>query len=123
MGVVHHANYLHYMEDGRTRFLEELGLSYAELERTGCGLPVRRAQLRFLRGAGYDEELVVTTTVAGMRAASVTFGYVIRGADGERVATGEIELACVDLASERKPRPLPGELVELLRPWVAAGEA
>lgn len=116
MGVVHHANYLSYMEEGRTRLMAELGCSYAELEASGVGLPVRRAELRYWSPAHYDEELLVLTTVQGMRAASVTFEYLIQHAEqGTRVATGVIELACVDLASDaRKPMALPDQLRELL---------
>ena len=125
MGVVHHANYLHYMEDGRTRFMESLGLAYATLEARGFGLPVRRAQLRYLIGARYDDELCVHTTVAGMRAASVAFRYLItRGTDPEeRLATGEVELACVDLRSpERKPVALPKDVRALFAPRIAPSD-
>ena len=115
MAVVHHANYLHYMEDGRTRLMEALGCSYAELEAEGFGLPVRRAQLRFWSGARYDEELVVLTHVKGLRAASITFRYEIVRGDGSRVATGEVELACVELnTAERKPVPLPEGMAAML---------
>lgn len=121
MGVVHHANYLLYMEEARTRFLESVGASYAELERRGIGLPVRRTELRFHSGARYDEELTVLTRVGRLRAASVTFEYEIRrGARGELVAGGWIELACVGLDSaERKPRPLPDDLRAILEPLVS----
>ncbi len=115
MGVVHHANYLSYMEDGRTRLMADLGCSYAELERDGFGLPVRRAELRYWAAAHYDEVLVVRTSVKGMRAASVTFEYEIHNEAGTRIATGVIELACVNLKTEeRKPVALPAELRSLL---------
>ena len=34
MGVVYHANYLVWFEIGRTKFIEQLGFKYAEMERT-----------------------------------------------------------------------------------------
>lgn len=118
MGVVHHANYLAYFEEGRTRMMADLGCSYAELERQGVGLPVRRVELRYRNPAHYEEELVVRTRVSAMRAASVTFEYeLVRPADGTLVATGLTELACVDLvASPRKVLALPESLRELLGP-------
>ena len=115
MGVVHHANYLSYMEDGRTRLMAEKGCSYAELERQGFGLPVRRAELRYWAPAYYDEELLVMTSVRGMRSASVTFEYEIQNAAGKRLATGVVELACVSLNSDqRKPISLPEHLRSVL---------
>ena len=118
MGVVHHANYLSYMEDGRTRFMADSGCSYAELESTGIGLPVRRAELRYWTPAFYDEELVVLTSIKQMRSASITFDYVIRSVlRDERVATGFVELACIDLRSpDRKIVALPERLRELYEP-------
>jgi acyl-CoA thioester hydrolase len=118
MGVVHHANYLAYLEEGRTRMMAELGCSYAALERSGVGLPVRRAELRYRNPAHYEEELVVRTRVVGMRSASVTFEYeLVRPADGVLIATGMTELACIDLAAQpRKVVPLPEELRALLEP-------
>ena len=43
MGVVHHANYVLYFEDARTRLLEELGYPYEQLEREGFMSPVFRS--------------------------------------------------------------------------------
>src|SRR5262245_39668532 len=73
MGVVYHANYLVYLEDGRTRLMESLGCSYAELERTGWALVVRKAELRYRASARYDEELAIRTAVARVGGASVLF--------------------------------------------------
>jgi len=116
MGVVHHANYLLYLEESRTRLMAERGCSYAELERRGIGLPVRRCELRFRAPALYEEELVVRTTVGRTRAASVTFeSEVVRASDGQRIAEGMIELACIDLANRaRGPIPLPRDLLTAL---------
>jgi acyl-CoA thioester hydrolase len=118
MGVVHHANYLAYLEEGRTKMMAALGCSYAELERSGIGLPVRRVELRYRNPAHYEELLIVRTRVTGMRAASVTFEYEIeRPADGVLIATGLTELACIGLdAQPRKVLPLPEELRRLLAP-------
>jgi acyl-CoA thioester hydrolase len=116
MAVVHHANYLLYLEESRTRLMAERGCSYAELERAGVGLPVRRVELRYRAPARYDEELVVRTHVGKVGAASITFvSEIARERDGERLASGSVELACIDLRNrERGPVPLPPELRALL---------
>jgi acyl-CoA thioester hydrolase len=118
MGVVYHANYLAYMEEGRTRAMEALGAPYAEWERAGVGLVVRKASLRYRTGARYAEELAVLTRVERLRAASVEFAYRIeRAQDGVVVCEGSTELACVDLTNEaRPPRMLPAALRQRLGP-------
>ena len=109
MGVVYHANYLAYMEEGRTRLMHSRGCSYAELERSGFGLAVRRASMRFRAPAVYDEELLVRTQVDRVRGASVNFTYtILRASDGTLLCEGETELACIDLRSpDRRPCMLP----------------
>jgi acyl-CoA thioester hydrolase len=95
--------------------MESLGCSYAALERGGLGLPVRKAALRFRRAARYDEELSVRTRVEHVGGASVSFRYEVRSGEGELVAEGTTELACVELANPaRAPRFLPEDLRALL---------
>ncbi len=117
MGVVHHANYLAYFEEGRTRMMDDLGCSYGGLEQRGIGLPVRRLDLRYRAPAYYEDDLVVETRVQALRAASVTFAYAItRRRDGELIVTGAVELACTTLGAERQVVPLPDELRAVLEP-------
>ena len=120
MGVVHHANYLAYLEEGRTSMMADAGASYGELEKGGIGLPVRRVEIRYRASARYEERLRVETRVLDLRAASVRFGYrVSRAEDGLLLVTAETELACVDLRSpERKVVPLPETLRAVLESWV-----
>lgn len=104
MGVVYHANYLVYFEEGRTRRMESLGLPYAELERRGFGLVVRKATLRFRSPARYAEQLTVRTRIERVRGASVSFEYqIVRPSDGVLLAEGSTELACVDLNQDARP--------------------
>ena len=116
MGVVHHANYLLYMEEARTMWMAELGCPYGELEQRGIGLPVRRTEMRYRSAARYEDELEVEVAIGRLGGASVDFVYTIRRvADGEVCITGHVDLACVELtAHPRKPRMLPPELREML---------
>ena len=113
MGIVHHANYLMYLEESRTSLMRDRGCSYAELERQGWALPVRKVRMRYRAPAYYEEELVVRTRVGRVGNASITFeSDVIRLADGVTIASGEVELACVRKdAAVRRPLPLPPELL------------
>jgi len=112
MGVVYHANYLVYMEEGRTRMMAARGLPYHELERQGWALVVRKAELRYRAAARYGDEILVRTWVERVGGASIRFRYELeRAGAGELLATGTTELACVDLGTEgRPPTMLPEEL-------------
>lgn len=116
MGVVHHANYLLYFEEGRTRMMRDLGVPYSELEKEGWALPVRKAEMRFRQSARYDDELIVRTRVGRVGAASVEFLYeVIDAGNGQLLASGSTELACVDMRTpERRVAMLPESLKRLM---------
>lgn len=121
MGVVYHANYLVYFEEGRTRLMESLGLPYAELERRGYGLVVRKAALRYRAPARYAELLTVRTWVERLGGASVSFAYeVLRASDRQKLAEGSTELACVDLSRPERPVCM---LPDELRARIAPGQA
>src|SRR4029079_165003 len=64
MGLLHHANYLVYFEQGRTELLRERGYSYRDLEDSGCLLVITKAQVRYRRAIRYDDVITLRTTVA-----------------------------------------------------------
>jgi len=114
MGVVHHASFILYLEEARTRFMEERGQSYAALEQAGIGLPVRSLSISYRSAARFGEELDVFVRVERLTKASVTFGYeILCNADERVVATAEVELACAKLAPGKLTvSPLPESLRE-----------
>lgn len=114
MGVAHHSHYLVWFEIGRTEWMRDLGVPYAEIEeREGAYLPVVEAGAAYHRSARYDDRLVVTTRVAWVRRVQMRLEYqVAREEDGALLATGHTVHACVDRAG--RLRRLPERLVERL---------
>ena len=119
MGVVYYANYLRYFEAGRSEYIRHKGPSYLEIEQRGFRLPVIEARVRYLAPAGYDDLIVVETTVAEVRRASLRFTYrVLKKGAPSPLCEGETVHACINEAG--KPTRLPKDLVELLQPAAAA---
>jgi len=109
MGIVHHANYLTYLEAGRVDWLHRRGISYEIWTKRGIHLPVVEARLRYRKAARFDEILEIATTCLDLTRVTVKFGYVItRIADCSRICEGETLLACVgaDLAPKRFPEDI-----------------
>jgi acyl-CoA thioester hydrolase len=109
MGLLHHANYLVYFEQGRTELLRTLGLSYRDLEDQGCLLVVMKCEVRYRRPARYDDLLTLRTTVVKTTAVRIDHRYELLG-DGALLAEGTSTLACVD--REGRPQVLPEVLRE-----------
>lgn len=110
MGVVHHSAYLAWMEVARTDFLRERGLPYRELEARGFRMPVLAVEVRYLRPALYDDEILVKAHLADAGAVRFTFEYeVLRASDGLLLAHGRTEHAATDHAG--RPKRLPKDLM------------
>ena len=109
MGVVYHANYLAYFEQGRTELLRSLGRAYREVEEEGLRLVVADAGLKFHRPAGYDDLLRVRTRLASISGVRMRFEYEVdRPLDGVLVASGHTTLASTD--AQGRPTRLPEDL-------------
>ena len=85
-GIVYHANYLRFMERGRTNYLRLLGADQralfeeAEQEALGFAFVVRSMQIEFLKAARMDDVLEVITMPQEVRGASVTLDQrIMRG--------------------------------------------
>src|SRR5260370_27209283 len=63
MGLLHHANYLVYFEQGRTELLRAQGLSYRDMEDQGFLLVLTKVAVRYRQPARYDDLLTLRTTV------------------------------------------------------------
>ena len=112
MGVVYHANYLVWCEMGRTDFIRQLGVSYAELERNGISLAVSELSGRFHAAARYDELIRVHTILADVRSRMIVFDYVVSNADTQqRLVTAHTTLVSLDRSG--KPIALPPAVREL----------
>lgn len=100
-GVVYHANYLKFMERGRTDFLRCLGVEQGHLfdqakAEAGAGFAfmVRSMTIEFLRPARIDDILTVETHTAEVRGATLLIDQVVKRAD-ERLVEARVRVAFV----------------------------
>jgi len=79
MGVVYYANYLVWMEVGRSDFCRQCGFSYRDLEREEQAyLAVVEANCRYLAPARYDDEILVETEITRAASRIAEFSYRIK---------------------------------------------
>lgn len=78
MGVVYHANYLVWMEIGRTEYLRALGFPYSEMESKDILVPVINVDINYLKPAVYDDEVIVTTKLESFGRSKCEFSYSMR---------------------------------------------
>ena len=114
MGVVHHSNYVRFLELARIVWLDEHHRPYRDYVADGLHFATTRVEVDYLRSAGYDDVLQVVTWLEWVRGASLRMAYEIRCGDAivSRAAT---EHAVVDLEGRlrRIPRERRAELAKL----------
>lgn len=95
MGIVHHANYVRYLELARVRFLREHDEPYQRYVEQGYHFVVTHVDVQLRRATRFDESLIVTCWLERVRAVSLSFGYQIR-CGAELTALGWTEHATLD---------------------------
>lgn len=93
-GRVYHSNYLMYMDLGRTKFLEDSGVSHATLEHEGMIFVVANVSAKYISPLKYGDEFVLRTTIVELKRVSLTFQQNIFRED-ILVFRGEATLAAV----------------------------
>jgi acyl-CoA thioester hydrolase len=108
-GVVYYANYLRYLERGRTEWLRALGVEQLRLaQEAGLVFAVRSLNIEYLKPARLDDMLAVLTELTLPGRAQVTLRQTIER-DGETLVEATVRVACLD-AKNMKPAALPAEL-------------
>ena len=119
-GIVYHANYLRFMERGRTNHLRLLGAGHralfeqAEREAPGFAFVVRSMQIEFLKPARMDDVLDVETAPEEVKGASITLHQRILRGD-ELLVEAHVRVAFV---AAGRARPIP----KALRTAMQAGQ-
>jgi acyl-CoA thioester hydrolase len=111
-GIVYHANYLRYMERGRTNYLRLLGVSHrglfeeTEEEAPGFAFVVRSMNIDFLKPARMDDLLEIITKPQEVKGASITVHQQIMRGD-DLLVEARVRVAFV---SAGRARPIPKPL-------------
>ncbi len=115
MGIVHHASYIVYFEEGRSHYARQRGSDYATFERSGYYLTVTEVSARYLKPAYYDQRLVIRCWIEEMKSRGLTFSYEIVAEEGqELLVTGFSKHICI--THEGQIARLP----EVWREWAKA---
>jgi acyl-CoA thioester hydrolase len=95
MGVVYHANYFSFFEQGRTAMLKEYDIDYYEIEKRGFIFPVRDVSCTYLKSIRLGEKIYVETTIMKISKVRIDFSHVIRNDNEEVKARGNTSIIAV----------------------------
>jgi acyl-CoA thioester hydrolase len=116
-GVVYHANYLRFMERGRTNHLRLMGheqhalFAEAQTETPGFAFVVRSMQIDYLKPARMDDVLEVVTWPVEVKGASIILAQEVRRGE-HLLVKAQVRVAFI---SEGRAQPIPKALRALLK--------
>ena len=121
MGIVHHSNYIRWFEEARIDFMENIGYTYADMEKKGVMIPVLGVSANYKSGVGYGDSVVITTTLTNITAVKLSFSYEIRDKkSGELKMSGASDHCFVD--SNFKPCSIKKKMPEFYEQMVKLGK-
>ena len=107
-GIVYYANYLKFIERGRSEYVRALGIDQVELkEGRGLVFAVRRVEADYLSPARFDDRLEVLTAIGQIGGARLVMAQrVMRGE--EILFTAQVTLVLMSL--EGRPARIPADI-------------
>ena len=107
-GVVYYANYLRFIERGRSEALRDIGVDQVAMKRDqGLVFVVRKLTVDYLSPAVFDDVLEIRTRIARLRGASVEMMQEVWRA-GTCLSRAAVTIACMDDAG--RPKRLPPDV-------------
>ena len=121
-GVVYHANYLRYMERGRSEYFRAAGIRRLAMleEAEPTAWTLRRAALEYYKPARVDDLIEVHTICVAITGARMNAVQNIFARD-TLLTRGQVEACIITLSG--KPRRIPLEMRQILEPLVVETEA
>lgn len=111
-GVVHHANYLKWFEEGRSDFLRQQGCKYSIVEEAGFFVIVAQATVDYKAPSFFEDKITIATTLEKGKGRVLEFSYKATNQDETIVAIGRTKH--VVLNRDRKLVAMPEEFRVLL---------
>ncbi|MCC6613576.1 MAG: acyl-CoA thioesterase [Anaerolineae bacterium] len=106
MGIVHHASYIVWFEEGRSNYARLRGSDYADFERGGHYLTVAEVNARYLKPMTYGTRVTVRCWIETMQSRALTFGYeIVNAATGDICVTGSTRHICITHDGHVAPLP------------------
>jgi len=94
-GIVNNANYLHYCEHTRHLFLQQCGLSFADMHRKGVDAVVARMNLQYKTPLRPDDEFVSRLGLTKEGIKYVFHHDIFRASDETLCFRGDVTLVCI----------------------------
>lgn len=90
MGIIHHSNYIRWMESARIDYMNQMGASYHSLEEAGVGSPLLSVSCEYKSMVFFDDIVSIETKILSYNGIKIRIGYTMTNeTTGKLCTTGE----------------------------------
>ena len=75
MGIIHHSNYIRWMEEARIDLLDQIGFPYRRFEEMGYISPVLHAECEYKKSIKFDDEVKIIVSLQELGRVKFTLRY------------------------------------------------
>lgn len=75
MGIIHHSNYVKWMEEARIGYMNQMGFSYKRVEEMGIISPVVEISVAYKKQVSFDDEIQISVSIKQYNGISLEFNY------------------------------------------------
>ena len=75
MGIIHHSNYIRWMEEARIDLMDEIGCSYRKMEEIGIISPVLSVQCEYKNMVHFDDTVLIEVDIKQYNGIKLTVTY------------------------------------------------
>lgn len=81
MGIVHHSNYIRWMEEARVHFLDQIGWNYKKLEDNGIISPVTAVECKYKVSTFFADVITISVWVEEFKGVKLKLRYEMKRED------------------------------------------
>ena len=112
MGIIHHANYLHWFEEARTDLMAQMGMGYETMEEQGIICPVLSVHCEYKSMARFGETVQVLVNLKEYNGIRMTLEYTVLDKKSGQVRSVGESRHCF-LTRDGKPVSLKRNYIEM----------
>tara|TARA_B100000795_G_scaffold263148_1_gene241887 strand:+ start:1882 stop:2280 length:399 start_codon:yes stop_codon:yes gene_type:complete len=115
-GIVYYANYLKFIERGRSTLVRKVGIDQLFLKKQGYLFAVKSITANYHASAQMDDELTVKTVLISVSGAKIIFDQRVFNSD-KLLFSSIVTIAYVTIGG--RPTRLPSQIIEKLQQFAA----
>ena len=85
MGIIHHSNYIRWMEEARIAYMDELDFPYKKVEDAGIISPVLFVNCEYKSMTHFGDQVAIEVKLSSFKGVKYEISYIMRDAESREV--------------------------------------